>query len=645
MPNAGISSVLSINSKYFLPMNELKEGQIVLGNITELTEDSKAKVMINGKMIDATIVASTISKGKYYFEVNSMVDGQVQLKLVSEFKENDSKTASQILSELELPLTQEASDVVTMYLKTNRPITKNELVEILNILNKIDNKQNGLDTISFLLKKNLPLNKVLFSTMNEGVNLSLSNLLNELEIGLNNEINPTNQLQDIIKLIKNSSVIGGFQDQQLELATNLLGENGTDEQLKTWTTSFSGQEIKDVNSFKEVVSQQLMQSVKQSPILAKEFINSVLEFPSFEEFKSFFNKIPDAIVNEFFIANEQEIEASANLQTVYTDNNDENLSLKQDKSVIQKTEDHSTLVPVLFKNKEAIEFSRLLQKEIIQNKGFLPQIAANVLNKLNNLDQVNQLTKFQQQSLILNSTIEDNHSTIGQNSNILHVLTSFIESASNEKLPSTLGTIQDLMGTKYEQNLQQVKFDSNHWNIDKFPSLKEIALKALNSDLPNSIKEKIEQVVTKITSQQLVAIHQDGPQVQYTATIPLFLNNFETDLTVQWTGQEKNNQQIQSDYCKILFYLELETLKETMVDVSVQNRVIQVNIVNNHEKLNELIQAAIPILKENLVKLDFTLSSIKTSPFTIEREGTIKEIKFNSSLVSSKSYHGVDIIV
>jgi hypothetical protein len=574
-----------------------------------------------------------------------MVDGQVQLKLVSEFKENDSKTASQILSELELPLTQEASDVVMMYLKANRPITKNELVEILNIFNKINNKQNGLDTISFLLKKNLPLNNVLFSTMNKGINLSLSNLLNELEIGLNNAMNPTNQLQDIIKLIKNSSVIGEFQDQQLELATNLLGKNGTDEQLKTWTTSFSGQQAKDVASFKEIVSQQLMQSVKQSPILAKEFINSVLEFPSFEEFKSFFNKIPDAIVNEFFIVNEQEVEASANQQTVFTDKNDENLSLNQDKSGIQKTEDHSTLIPVLFKNKEAIEFSRLLQKEIIQNKGFLPQVAANVLNKLSNLDQVNQLTKFQLQTLILNPTVGDSHNIFSQSSDILRVLTSFIESASNEKLPSSLGTIQDLIGTKYEQNLNQVKFVSNHSNIDKFPSLKELALKALESNLPNSVKEKIEQVVTKITSQQLVAIQQDGPQVQYTTTIPLFLNNFATDLTVQWTGQEKNNQQIQSDYCKILFYLELETLKETMVDVSVQNRIIQINIVNNHEKLNELIQAATPILKENLAKLDFKLSSIKTSPFSTESGGTIKEIKFNSSLVSSKSYHGVDIIV
>jgi hypothetical protein len=458
-------------------------------------------------------------------------------------------------------------------------------------------------------------------------------------------MNPTNQLQDIIKLIKNSSVIGEFQDQQLELATNLLGKNGTDEQLKTWTTSFSGQQAKDVASFKEIVSQQLMQSVKQSPILAKEFINSVLEFPSFEEFKSFFNKIPDAIVNEFFIVNEQEVEASANQQTVYTDKNDENLSLNQDKSGIQKTEDHSTLIPVLFKNKEAIEFSRLLQKEIIQNKGFLPQVAANVLNKLSNLDQVNQLTKFQLQTLILNPTVGDSHNIFSQSSDILRVLTSFIESASNEKLPSSLGTIQDLIGTKYEQNLNQVKFVSNHSNIDKFPSLKELALKALESNLPNSVKEKIEQVVTKITSQQLVAIQQDGPQVQYTTTIPLFLNNFATDLTVQWTGQEKNNQQIQSDYCKILFYLELETLKETMVDVSVQNRIIQINIVNNHEKLNELIQTATPILKENLAKLDFKLSSIKTSPFSTESEGTIKEIKFNSSLVSSKSYHGVDIIV
>ncbi|MEH6937430.1 hypothetical protein V7056_06125, partial [Bacillus sp. JJ664] len=182
---------------------------------------------------------------------------------------------------------------------------------------------------------------------------------------------------------------------------------------------------------------------------------------------------------------------------------------------------------------------------------------------------------------------------------------------------------------------------------EQFPTLKEIALKALNSNLPEGIKQPIEQLITKITAGQITMIHQNGPEYNYSTVIPLFLNNWSTDLTIQWTGKESssNSKEIQSNHCHILFFLELETLKETMVDVSIQNRVVNVTIFNNNPALNAMISSTQPLIKESLAKHDFQLSMIKCLPFNNEREQKMKELKFNNSLLSSREYTGVDLLI
>src|SRR5699024_11224296 len=67
---------------------------------------------------------------------------------------------------------------------------------------------------------------------------------------------------------------------------------------------------------------------------------------------------------------------------------------------------------------------------------------------------------------------------------------------------------------------------------------------------------------------------------------------------------------IDSDFCRILFVLELEKMNETMIDMQIQKRIISVNIYNE-QKEPSMVELLIPSLKDSLDKLDYQLSTVQ----------------------------------
>jgi hypothetical protein len=103
----------------------------------------------------------------------------------------------------------------------------------------------------------------------------------------------------------------------------------------------------------------------------------------------------------------------------------------------------------------------------------------------------------------------------------------------------------------------------------------------LNEQIPASIKEMAEQILHRITAQQILS-QENGPIQNLLLTLPLNLRTIQTDLTLQWSRRKTKDGQLDQDYCRVLFYLELERLKETVIDMQVQNRIIKVTVINGH---------------------------------------------------------------
>src|SRR5699024_10500318 len=73
-----------------------------------------------------------------------------------------------------------------------------------------------------------------------------------------------------------------------------------------------------------------------------------------------------------------------------------------------------------------------------------------------------------------------------------------------------------------------------------------------------------------------------------------------SDITLRWEGKRKKNGRFDPDVCRILFYLQLEHLRETIVDVNIQNRLISIYIFNDSFRLSGLMEQLEPMLREKL---------------------------------------------
>lgn len=196
------------------------------------------------------------------------------------------------------------------------------------------------------------------------------------------------------------------------------------------------------------------------------------------------------------------------------------------------------------------------------------------------------------------------------------------------------------MGIDYENSIIQLLKEGNQQDIGKIDTLKALLLKVIAEEAASPIRESSEQLLNRITGIQLQS-QESSPLQQYVMQVPISFWNKTTDLTVQWSGRKKENGQIDPDYCRVLFYLELEHLNEVVVDMQIQNRIMNLTIINDTEEIKELSEGYIEVLKTNLHELGFSLSHITfQSTLSHNMPGNLKRAK---QTYDSSQYSGVDI--
>ncbi|ONK23254.1 hypothetical protein MHB50_10090 [Siminovitchia sp. FSL H7-0308] len=184
-------------------------------------------------------------------------------------------------------------------------------------------------------------------------------------------------------------------------------------------------------------------------------------------------------------------------------------------------------------------------------------------------------------------------------------------------------------GIFYEANMEQLKPEL---------ALKSLLVKYVGiNEAGNTSRNYAEQIILKMNGQQLFSANNTSVQ-QIVFTIPLTVFQQYTELTMQWTAKRKPDGKIDADYCRILFYLDLQHLKETVVDMQIQNRVVTVTLFNESEAIKPLAQTLMPFLKEELKNLDYTLSTVH-----IRKPANKSPVVNRLSGLESNPYTGVDI--
>ncbi|MDM5319910.1 glycosyltransferase [Bacillus altitudinis] len=152
-----------------------------------------------------------------------------------------------------------------------------------------------------------------------------------------------------------------------------------------------------------------------------------------------------------------------------------------------------------------------------------------------------------------------------------------------------------------EKGSQDVKSQELH-------QLKLVLNDVRQADLPEPIKKEVDQLFHRLNGQLFV--QQENQTIsQMMISYPLFSKHSVQDLTFILKGHKKKDGSIDISQCRLMFYLNMENLKETLIDCSIQQKVMSITVETGHE-LQGTINPMIPAVRENLNALGYSLTGI-----------------------------------
>src|SRR5699024_479113 len=189
------------------------------------------------------------------------------------------------------------------------------------------------------------------------------------------------------------------------------------------------------------------------------------------------------------------------------------------------------------------------------------------------------------------------------------------------------------LGLNYEQSLLNTD-QTNQQNT----TLKGMLLQ-LTQQQTGSNTEQAKQMIHFINGLQIQSVTEANQFIHASLQLPGGPLGLAKDMELEFSGKQKEDGTIDTDFCKIVFYLDLQALETTVIDMNVQKRNVMVTVFNDHPSTEGFANRFEPLLKEGLDSLSYTLSNINVRPLT-EQERTISDLieKHNQS----NRYEGVD---
>ncbi|WJY28754.1 hypothetical protein [Sporosarcina trichiuri] len=207
------------------------------------------------------------------------------------------------------------------------------------------------------------------------------------------------------------------------------------------------------------------------------------------------------------------------------------------------------------------------------------------------------------------------------------------EELTGHAVKQAIQTVLTKLGVNYEAGLATKEPDIQQIQDSLKPHL--VAL-LQNSSAGPALREAAEAAVSRLNGPPLQSV-DTGAQQQIIMQLPLTLQGSRIDATLEWNGRLKDDGKIDPDHARVLFYLDLEALKKTVVDMQVQNKVITLTIFNGDPRLQSTGQVLQGKLEEGLEEGGYKLSAVRFKPFREEDAG---QKKLHPS--SGRNLKGVD---
>ncbi|GLB59366.1 hypothetical protein [Cytobacillus sp. NCCP-133] len=577
----------------------LRPGQIVHGKITKLFPNQTAEVQLGSHKVIAQLETPLSANSRYWFKVQPG-EGMLRLKVIgSEAKTDIPSSIDNLLSQLSLPQSKENKGLVLFFLKEQLPITGEILQLVSSWLKDSESYEEGLDSVKELIVRQLPLTKEIFSSVSSAIKGdSLSVLMEKL----------LQQLKQI-DLSPRGQKVSNLLCELTKPAQEKSGESAAVKLVAEWL--FPKSDAHSHAAFNILKALKLVPGDASESAALLKAMNGLLSNngslnkpPVIETVKELLQSNSTGNRKDF-ILNMAKLSSligrnQAPASGMRLINEIQRMMLEtrigQNSFPAEEKRIQSIIKRTLLLNRISIEGEQGLRHSLIFGETALKQ-SSRMLGTFMAGENTSWDEELQSQERAL---LDDVKNSGRADSRYLN---------DQQSIKSQLKSLIHALGLSYEHELTMLLKQPEGDVLGRLNTLKPLLIGLLNEEIPQSSIDAAEKLLHKITGFQALS-QESGPQQHLVFQLPIALWGKVTDLTMQWSGRKTDKGQIDPSYCRVLFYLNLEHLNETVVDLHVQNRVINITIINESETLKVQSAPYIASLKENLDKLSYKMSSI-----------------------------------
>ncbi|MBB5172095.1 hypothetical protein [Texcoconibacillus texcoconensis] len=572
---------------------QLRPGQMFQGQIHKLYPGNLARLSIGDVALTARLEASLEQGMRYWFRVQGSSDSLPRLKVLENVNAltergsaEDRSHQDSLLRQIGLQDTKANRMLIQQFTQTNLPFSKQNIQDAGQILQQTNMvNQSGVELMQTMLERRLPITETTFQSLQAWhATEPLGETMLKLQQTLSQEGNKYAILQQLngqlLQMLSQAQM--GRNEHPLMNILQMVGNESMND--------------RSVATGAEQILRQLGLFPQDQPITQV-----------YEQFKSaVLNEQNRQIVNQLWphLASNQGVPlANMEASTVFT-------TLM------------STIRPEALADRQMFnQFVQLLGGSATQEQA-LQQFQQMIQSPTSLTSEMRGAIEEWQQTTRAN---------IGSPTH------------SNPNFP--FQSLLQQLGMSFEYDLQnQAQQGRVSQSFDATQQLKPLLMQTLQLPLSSQMLEQAEFLLQRLTGQQLLASEQNGPLQQIISQWPVKYSDSYQDITVQWESKRTPDGKIDSNHCRILFYLYLEKLDETVIDVQIQNRIVALQIFNEEDKPTDLIEALKPHLQQQLASLDYRLSTVKwVQPK--EKSQVAQPSNHHEMRIDERSYQGLDVRV
>lgn len=583
----------------------LKQGQVFHGNIKKLYPNQTAEVHVGNQKMIAKLEVPLKVGDSHYFQVTS-VKPELQLKVVTgplPQASSPSVQIQQLMDSLQLPKTQSMQSIVQHMVKEQIPFSKDQLIQAEQWIKNLPptvKMADALQALQRMSEMKLPFtNEVFRSLISGGDKTGLNSLLDSLKQALQTDQSLPPAQKAAIQQTLNQIT----QPLSKELGGTIVGKA-----LETLLSPSAS--VSDKSS--------LLSMLKEVGLVPKQASISNFLNPQSSTFATARTESQLPIGQQLIQLHQSTPgQVQTNVQTLQTSIQQNQLLSNEVKLHLQTQLQRLENTPV---NSQAWKASmKSFTIEVVKAFASLSQTAPlltdvqgnapkeHILSLLQSLTGTAPSAKVFQQLTSLAS-----QSTQIPVQQVISQAELAVQSGVNQKtIELAMKQVLQDLGFSYEAKLGQLGSNLSQMSETLKPQLLAL-LQDPSVSLP--MKEVADTIISRMNGLQILS-GENGPQHQLLMQVPLDFLGKKMDATLQWNGRMKEDGKIDSNYARVMFYLDLNALKETVIDMQVQNRVVTVTIFNENDALQAVAESFKDALKEGLQALDYQLSGVFMKPF------------------------------